>query len=107
MKQQQSSAQKGNPAINVQQVKNFSKKDLFVGIDVHKERWQVAVYYEGLVRRNTVLKAPALHMFNTCANAMVKRTLAVIMIVVLLAFRFVTHCKTDTSNSFHHTISCL
>jgi transposase len=59
MKQQQSSAQKGNPAIKVQNPIDFSGRDLYVGIDVHKKRWQVAVLYDGMVLSNTSIEASA------------------------------------------------
>src|SRR5678815_3962896 len=49
---QQSSAQTGNPTIKVQNLVDFTGRELFVGIDVHKVRWQVAVYYEGLILSN-------------------------------------------------------
>jgi hypothetical protein len=43
---QQSSGQTGNPAIKVQNLVDFAGRELYIGIDIHKERWQVAVYYE-------------------------------------------------------------
>ena len=54
---QQSSAQTGNPAIKVQNLVDFTGRDLYVGIDVHKQRWQVAVYYDGLILSNTSIEA--------------------------------------------------
>jgi len=54
---QQSSAQTGNPAIKVQNLVDFSERNLYVGIDVHKRRWQVAVYFEGLILSNTSIEA--------------------------------------------------
>jgi transposase len=53
---QQSSTQTGNPAIKVQNLVDFTGSDLYVGIDVHKARWQVAVYYEGLILSNTSIE---------------------------------------------------
>jgi transposase len=49
---QQSSAPERNPGQKVQNLADFSGRDLFVGIDVHKQRWQVAVYYDGLILSN-------------------------------------------------------
>ena len=49
---QQPSAQERNPAQKVQNTADFSGRDLYVGIDVHKQRWQVAVYHQGLVLSN-------------------------------------------------------
>jgi len=54
---QQSSAQTGNPAIKVQNLVDFTGRDLYIGIDVHKQRWQVAVYYDGLILSNTSIVA--------------------------------------------------
>lgn len=59
MKTQQSSAPRWNPAQKVQNPPDFSGRDLFVGIDVHKQRWQVAVYYEGLILSNSSIAASA------------------------------------------------
>lgn len=46
----------GNPAEKVQNLSDFSDRTLYVGIDVHKLRWQVAVYYEGLILSNTSIE---------------------------------------------------
>ncbi len=54
---QQSSAPERNPVCKVQNLHDFSGRNLFVGIDVHKQRWQVAVYYEGLILSNTSIQA--------------------------------------------------
>jgi transposase len=54
---QQTSALKENPSSKVQNLVDFSERNLYVGIDVHKVRWQVAVYYEGLVLSNTSIEA--------------------------------------------------
>src|SRR5215218_7452745 len=54
---QQPSAQMGNPTIKVQNLVDFTGRDLYIGIDVHKQRWQVAVYYEGLILGNTSIEA--------------------------------------------------
>jgi len=43
---------------------DFSTKDLYVGIDVHKERWQVAVYYEGLILSNISIEANFQKLIN-------------------------------------------
>jgi transposase len=53
MKTKQSSVQERNPAQKVQNKADFTNRNLFIGIDVHKVRWQVAVYYEGLILSNT------------------------------------------------------
>ena len=49
---QHTSAQGWNPTNKVQNVTDFSGRLLYVGIDVHKLRWQVAVYYDGLILSN-------------------------------------------------------
>jgi len=54
---QQPSAQTGNPTIKVQNLVDFTGRDLYIGIDVHKQRWQVAVYYDGLILSNTSIEA--------------------------------------------------
>ena len=54
---QQPSAQTGNPAIKLQNLVDFTGRKLYIGIDVHKVRWQVAVYYEGLILSNTSIEA--------------------------------------------------
>lgn len=41
-----------DPPTNLQHIADFSGKQLFIGIDVHKENWQVAVYYQGLILSN-------------------------------------------------------
>jgi transposase len=55
-KQHSSTTQK-NPSLKVQHKVDFSTKDLYVGIDVHKQRWQAAVYYEGLILSNVSIAA--------------------------------------------------
>ncbi len=52
MKTQLTSALKRNPTQKVQNRADFTNRKLFVGVDVHKMRWQVAVYYEGLILSN-------------------------------------------------------
>ena len=49
---QHTSAHGWNPTIKLQNQVDFSGRNLFVGIDVHKQRWQVAVYYDGLILSN-------------------------------------------------------
>jgi transposase len=56
MKTKQSSVQERNPAQKVQNKADFTNRNLYVGIDVHKVRWQVAVYYEGLILSNTSIE---------------------------------------------------
>jgi len=41
MKTIQTSERKGNQDQKLQNQKDFSGRDLFVGIDIHKKRWQV------------------------------------------------------------------
>ena len=53
---QHTSARERNLTQKVQKVIDFSNKQLFVGIDVHKLRWQVAVYHEGLILSNTSIE---------------------------------------------------
>ena len=53
---QQTSAQKENPGIKVQNDGDFLGRDLYIGIDVHKDRWQVAVYHEGLILSNSSIE---------------------------------------------------
>ena len=57
MKQQQTSAREANPTQKVQNRTDFCNRDLYVGIDVHKLRWQVAVFYEGIILSNTSIEA--------------------------------------------------
>ena len=59
MKTIQSSACKGNSTQKVQNLRDFTSRDLYVGIDVHKVRWQVAVIFDGIVLSNTSIEASA------------------------------------------------
>lgn len=59
MKPIQPSARKGNLDQKLQNQKDFSGRDLYIGIDVHKKRWQVAVLFDGLVLSNTSIDASA------------------------------------------------
>ena len=54
---QQPSTLERNPACSVQKKNDFSHRDLYVGINVHKQRWQIAVYYEGLILSNASIEA--------------------------------------------------
>lgn len=56
MRTQHTSALERNPAQKVQNIQDFSNRTLFVGIDVHKVRWQVAVYYEGIILSNVSIE---------------------------------------------------
>jgi transposase len=56
---QHTSARKRNLDHKVQNSIDFSNKQLYVGIDVHKLRWQVAVYHEGLILGNTSIEGSA------------------------------------------------
>ena len=56
MKTKQSSAVM-EPGTKVINAVNFSNRDLYVGIDVHKTKWQVAVYHDGLVLGNVSMNA--------------------------------------------------
>jgi transposase len=55
-KQQSSATGKANPVGKVQNSTDFTNRNLYVGIDVHKKRWQVAVCYEALVLSNTSIE---------------------------------------------------
>ena len=59
MKTIQTSWSKGNLIEKVQNPLDFSGRDLYVGIDVHKVRWQVAVFFDGIVLSNTSIEASA------------------------------------------------
>jgi hypothetical protein len=54
---QQASTQERNPVQKLQNTADFSGRDLYVGIDVHKQRWQVAVYHQGLVLSNISIES--------------------------------------------------
>ncbi len=55
MKQQTSATtETGN---KIRKIVSFTGKTVFVGIDVHKEDWQVAVYHEGIVLGNHRMRA--------------------------------------------------
>lgn len=56
MKTKQSSAVM-EPSSKLINRTDFSNRDLYVGIDVHKIKWQVAVYHEGLVLSNVSMNA--------------------------------------------------
>lgn len=56
MKKQLTSALNRNPTQKVQNKADFNGRKLYVGIDVHKLRWQAAVYYEGLILSNTSIE---------------------------------------------------
>jgi transposase len=43
---------------------DFSSKNLYVGIDVHKERWQVAVYHEGMILSNVSIESNAQRLIS-------------------------------------------
>jgi transposase len=58
MKLEQSSAVV-EPGSKLQNTVDFSLKQLYVGIDVHKNRWQVAVFFEGIVLSNVSIAASA------------------------------------------------
>jgi len=59
MKTQDYSSLQGNLCIKVQNHSDFTSRDLYVGIDMHKLRWQVAVFYEGLILSNTSIEGKA------------------------------------------------
>lgn len=56
MKKQQSSAVV-EPIVKLQHYRDFSDKDLFVGIDMHKENYQVSVVNEGVILSNVHMEA--------------------------------------------------
>jgi transposase len=74
MKTIQPSARKGNQDQKLQNPVDFSFRDLYVGIDIHKVRWQVAVLFDGIVLSNTSIEASAsglihhLHKFYSGAK---------------------------------------
>jgi transposase len=51
-KHQQSSTLNESISCRTQIESDFSSRDLYVGIDIHKKQWQIAVYYEGLILGN-------------------------------------------------------
>jgi hypothetical protein len=51
---QQASAQERNLVQKLQNTADFSGRDLYVSIDVHKQRWQVAVYHQRLIFTHVV-----------------------------------------------------
>lgn len=60
----QSSACKGNSTQKIQNLPDFTGRDLYVGIDIHKMRWQVAVLFDGIVLSNTSIEASAGALIN-------------------------------------------
>ena len=54
---QHTSTHEWNPTIKLHNQVDFLGRNLFVGIDVHKQRWQVAVYYDGLILSNCSIEA--------------------------------------------------
>src|SRR5688572_8084631 len=58
MKKQNTSAVV-EPHSNLQNRVDFSGKEIFVGIDVHKERWQLAIFYDGLILGNVSMDSNA------------------------------------------------
>ena len=56
MKTRQSSAVV-EPTAKVVNTVDFTNKTLYVGIDVHKKRWQVAVFFEGIILSNVSIEA--------------------------------------------------
>ena len=64
MKTKQSSAHQAEPATKVINKVDFANKQLYVGIDVHKKRWQAAVLYEGIVLSNDNIAASADELIN-------------------------------------------
>lgn len=59
MKTQNYSSLKKNPGSKLQKNADFSGRDLFVGIDVHKTRWQVAVMLDGVMLSNASIGGSA------------------------------------------------
>jgi len=84
MKTIQSSTPGRNPAQKVQNTADLTNRKLYVGIDVHKMRWQVAVYYDGLILSNVSIEASAESFVNTCVSTMVRHCLVVCMRVDFL-----------------------
>jgi hypothetical protein len=59
MNTQQSSTLKRNLTRKLQNLPDFSGRDLYAGIHVHNIRWRVAVSYDGLVLTNTSVEGNA------------------------------------------------
>ncbi|RYY67277.1 MAG: hypothetical protein EOO12_01560 [Chitinophagaceae bacterium] len=53
------SAHETAPVSKVMKSEGFSNHELYVGIDVHKKRWQVAVLCSGVVLQNVSIEADA------------------------------------------------
>lgn len=53
------SARVADPITKIKRVQDFSNRDLYVGIDVHKKRWQVAVLCDGVALGNSSIEADA------------------------------------------------
>lgn len=64
MKTIQTSARKGNLSQKVQKLLDFAFRDLYVGIDIHKARWQVAVFFDGIILSNTSIEGSASALIN-------------------------------------------
>jgi transposase len=62
MKQQTSAATETQPKGRV--IIDFSGKTIFVGIDIHKKDWQVAVFFEGVVLENYRMSANANNLID-------------------------------------------
>jgi len=92
MKAQHTSALKRNPSEKVQNKADFTCRKLSVGIDVHKMRWQVAVYYEGLILSNVSIEGSSEALVTHLRKYYGDAILHVSMRAVLLAFRFVEVC---------------
>lgn len=54
---QQASAHKAAPSVKLMKTGDFCQHHLYVGIDVHKKRWQVAVLCQGVVLGNVSMEA--------------------------------------------------
>jgi transposase len=63
MKLKQSSAAM-EPISKIQNIVDFSLKHLYVGIDVHKNRWQVAVFFEGIILSNVSIAAGSMELIH-------------------------------------------
>lgn len=56
---QQTSESNGHSESKLLNHRDFSGMTLFVGIDVHKKRWQIAVYSQGLILSNVSIESNA------------------------------------------------
>ncbi len=92
MKTKQSSAVM-EPSSKLINRTDFSNRDLYVGIDVHKIKWQVAVYHEGLVLSNVSMNASFEGLMNYLHKHYGNACISIVyMSVVLLVLHSAGSC---------------